>query len=152
VRIARKLAAKEKLGVKFVRAPGERLPFPDGAFDLTYATTVLYWVERPAEILREMVRVTRPGGTVATLDPHASMNLESVAEYARRKGCNREDTRKLLAWAHASRHSLRFREEELRALLAAAGLAELHLERRMSGLVWFARALKPAGGIQPTAT
>jgi ubiquinone/menaquinone biosynthesis C-methylase UbiE len=143
IRIARRLAAREKLPVTFVRAPGQRLPFPAGSFDLTIATTVIYWIERPAEVLREMVRVTRPGGTVATLDPHASMSVASVSAYARIRGFGRADTRKLIAWAHASERSLRFEEHELRALLEGAGLFPLQLERRMGGLVWFARGIVP---------
>jgi ubiquinone/menaquinone biosynthesis C-methylase UbiE len=143
IRIARRLAAREGIGIRFKRAPGERLPFPDGAFDLALATTVIYWVECPAAILREMVRVTRPGGIVATLDPHASMNVDSVRGYAASQRLDRRDARKLMAWARASEHSLRFSEEELRQLLRGAGLADLHLERRMGGLVWFARGRVP---------
>lgn len=139
VRIARRLAAREGLSVRFERAPAERLPFADAAFDLTLATTVIYWVERPEAVLGEMVRVTRTGGAVATLDPHASMSVASVRAYCESKRLNRQDTRKLVAWAHASEHSRRFAEDELRNLLAGAGLAALHLERRTGGLVWFAR-------------
>ncbi|HEX5828723.1 MAG TPA: methyltransferase domain-containing protein, partial [Candidatus Limnocylindrales bacterium] len=40
------------------------LPFADGRFDLTYAESVLAFVDDPALALREMVRVTRPGGYV----------------------------------------------------------------------------------------
>lgn len=142
IRIARRLAAREGVSsVRFERAPGERLPFADAAFDLTVATTVIYWVERPDAVLREMVRVTRTGGRVATLDPHASMSVASVRAYCESRRLNRQDTRKLAAWAHASERSRRFTEGELRSLLAGVGLTELHLERRMGGLVWFARGL-----------
>lgn len=144
LRIARKLAARESSAVEFFRARGERLPFPDASFELTIATTVIYWVERPREVLREMVRVTRPGGAVATLDPHVSMSVASVRDYARQKHLNETDTQKLVAWAHASERCWRFREEELRALLAEAGLDNLQLERRLDGLVWFARGTVPA--------
>ena len=146
IRIARRLAAREELSVRFERAPAERLPFAGASFDLAVATTVIYWVERPEAVLREMVRVTRPGGAVATLDPHASMSVESVRAYCARKRLNREDTRKLIAWAHASEHSFRFTEEELRRLLRGVGLAELVLERRLGGLVWFARGSVPGRG------
>ena len=144
VRIARRLAAREGLPVRFERGSGEQLPFADAAFDLTLATTVIYWVERPEAVLRQMVRVTRAGGTVASLDPHAAMSVSSVEAYCRSKGLTGQDARKLVAWARASEHSLRFTEEELRRLLTGAGLAELRLERRMGGLVWFARGTVPA--------
>jgi ubiquinone/menaquinone biosynthesis C-methylase UbiE len=131
--------------IEFHRAPAERLPFPDNTFDLVTATTVVYFVAEPAAVLREMVRVTRPGRIVATLDPHASMDRSSVRDYCEHRRLGPQDTRKLLTWAIASERCLRFEEHELRALLAAAGLASIELERRMAGLVWFARGRKPAG-------
>jgi ubiquinone/menaquinone biosynthesis C-methylase UbiE len=143
IRIARRLAAREHLAVRFERAAGERLPFAAATFDAAIATTVIYWVERPEAVLREMVRVTRPGGVVATLDPHASMSVDSVRTYCASKRLNREDTRKLIAWARASEHSRRFTEQDLRGLLGGVGLRELHPEHRMGGLVWFVRGTVP---------
>jgi ubiquinone/menaquinone biosynthesis C-methylase UbiE len=131
--------------IEFHRAPAERLPFPDHSFDLVTATTVVYFVAKPAVVMREMVRVTRPGGMVATLDPHASMDRRSVRDYCERRRLGPQDMRKLLTWAIASERCLRFEAHELRALLAAAGLASIGLERHMAGLVWFARGRKPAG-------
>ncbi|MBI1749611.1 MAG: methyltransferase domain-containing protein [Acidobacteria bacterium] len=149
LRLARRWAAQDPeaaaRSIEFHRAPAERLPFSGGVFDLTLATTVVYFVAQPAAVLREMVRVTRPGGTVATLDPHASMNRRSVRDFCERRHLGPQDTRKLIAWAIASERCLRFEAHELRALLVAAGLEAIELDRRMAGLVWFARARKPAG-------
>lgn len=47
---------------------GAALPFPDASFDLTYTATVLVHAANPQAILKEMHRVTRPGGTVSVLD------------------------------------------------------------------------------------
>lgn len=146
LRIARRLAAREGLAVDFRRAPAERLPFPDAAFDFTIATTVIYFVRDPQAVLREMARVTRPGGTVATLDPTESMSRTHVAEYARRQGLNARDTHKLVVWARAAEtFNRRFTEAEMRALLASAGLGEIHLERRLDGMVWFSRSTRHSG-------
>jgi ubiquinone/menaquinone biosynthesis C-methylase UbiE len=141
LRIARRWAAKEGIAVDFQRAAGERLPFAGGSFDCSYATTVIYWVRRPEAVLHEMARVTRPGGAVATLDPHASMSLASMREYCLAQKVDAQGTRKLLAWARAAELSRRFREDELRRLLESAGLATVQMERRLGGLVWFARGL-----------
>ncbi len=43
-------------------ADGERLPFPDGSFNLILAYRTLYLVRRPRRILSEIERVLRPGG------------------------------------------------------------------------------------------
>ncbi|HKP18571.1 MAG TPA: methyltransferase domain-containing protein [Gaiellaceae bacterium] len=45
--------------------PAEALPFPDGAFDCALAQLVFSFVSDQAAAVREMARVTRPGGRVA---------------------------------------------------------------------------------------
>lgn len=149
LRLARTWTAQDSnaavRAIQFLRAPGERLPFADDSFDLVTATTVIYFVAKPADVLREMVRVTRPGGVVATLDPHASLDRRTMRDYCERRRLNRQDTRKLLTWAIASEQCLRFEERELRELLGAASLVAIEMERRLGGLVWFARGRKPGG-------
>lgn len=44
------------------------LPFPGEAFDACVAATVLQHIPDPGQALREMARVTRPGGRVAVLE------------------------------------------------------------------------------------
>lgn len=50
--------------VDLVVASATDLPFDDGRFDVAYAESVLAFVDDPARAIREMVRVTRPGGYV----------------------------------------------------------------------------------------
>ncbi len=52
-------------GVDVRQAAAERLPFPDGAFDAALAQLVVHFMASPTDGLREMARVTRPGGVVA---------------------------------------------------------------------------------------
>jgi demethylmenaquinone methyltransferase/2-methoxy-6-polyprenyl-1,4-benzoquinol methylase len=49
-------------------ARAEALPFPDASFDHLTFTYLLRYVDDPAATLAELVRVTRPGGTVAMLE------------------------------------------------------------------------------------
>jgi SAM-dependent methyltransferase len=54
------------------------LPFADGAFDAVRAERVFQHLEDPALGLREMIRVTRPGGQVMIIDTdHGSTRLLS---------------------------------------------------------------------------
>ncbi|HLZ47863.1 MAG TPA: class I SAM-dependent methyltransferase, partial [Candidatus Limnocylindria bacterium] len=46
----------------------ERLPFPDASFDHVTFTYLLRYVDDPAATLRELARVLRPGGHLATLE------------------------------------------------------------------------------------
>jgi SAM-dependent methyltransferase len=47
------------------RASAEQLPFEDRAFDAALAQLVVHFMTEPVVGLREMTRVTRPGGAVA---------------------------------------------------------------------------------------
>lgn len=47
------------------QAAAEALPFPDGVFDAALAQLVVHFMPDPAAGVREMARVTRPGGRVA---------------------------------------------------------------------------------------
>jgi len=59
-------AARERHpGVDVRHAAAEELPFPDGEFDVTLAQLVVHFMVDPIVGLREMARVTRPGGVVA---------------------------------------------------------------------------------------
>jgi len=52
-------------GVETEVAPAERLPFASGSFDAALAQLVVHFMTDPVAGLRELRRVTRPGGVVA---------------------------------------------------------------------------------------
>jgi SAM-dependent methyltransferase len=59
-------AVRERLpGVEVRQCGAERIPFPDGGFDVALAQLVVHFMADPVQGLREMSRVTRPGGVVA---------------------------------------------------------------------------------------
>lgn len=62
---------QEKGGGAFVRAAAERLPFPDGTFDVVYCFSSIEHVESVEESVAEMVRVTRRGGLIYVHTPNA---------------------------------------------------------------------------------
>lgn len=54
--------------LSFAAGDGRALPFPDATFDACRAETVLQHVAEPQQVVREMARVTRPGGRVAVFE------------------------------------------------------------------------------------
>jgi ubiquinone/menaquinone biosynthesis C-methylase UbiE len=67
---ARRRAREERLDrrLDFRLGDASALPLRTGRFDCALAVTVLLHVARPDAMLRELVRVTRPGGVVALQD------------------------------------------------------------------------------------
>jgi demethylmenaquinone methyltransferase/2-methoxy-6-polyprenyl-1,4-benzoquinol methylase len=54
--------------VTLLEGEAERLPFADGEFDHLTFTYLLRYVDDPATTLRELARVVKPGGRIATLE------------------------------------------------------------------------------------
>lgn len=54
--------------IELREARAEQLPFDDASFDALTFTYLLRYVDDPAATMRELVRVVRPGGTIAMLE------------------------------------------------------------------------------------
>jgi demethylmenaquinone methyltransferase / 2-methoxy-6-polyprenyl-1,4-benzoquinol methylase len=68
---AREVTAKDPSlagRITFMEAYAERLPFADGEFDHVTFTYLLRYVDDPGATVRELVRVLRPGGRLASLE------------------------------------------------------------------------------------
>ncbi len=68
-------AARERIAVagladkiELVEGNAEQLPFDDGSFDALTFTYLLRYVDDPGETLRELARVVRSGGAIASLE------------------------------------------------------------------------------------
>ncbi|MGH2456014.1 MAG: methyltransferase domain-containing protein [Candidatus Limnocylindria bacterium] len=70
VATAERLAQEEGLGdrLEFRTGDSTQLNMPDGSFDAAVAHTLLSHVTDPAAVIREAVRVVRPGGTFGFFD------------------------------------------------------------------------------------
>lgn len=58
------IAAARTEPVTYLQGDAHTLPFPAAAFDAVVCHYLLMWLSDPARAVREMVRVTRPGGCV----------------------------------------------------------------------------------------
>jgi SAM-dependent methyltransferase len=59
------VSGRTRADAQFVTFDGRRLPFEDASFDLVYCKQVLEHVEHSHELLREVARVLKPGGSFA---------------------------------------------------------------------------------------
>src|SRR4051812_48072666 len=56
--------------VQIIRGEAERLPFADAEFDALTVGYLFRYVDDTAATIRELARVVRPGGTIASLEFH----------------------------------------------------------------------------------
>ncbi|MFD4796252.1 methyltransferase domain-containing protein [Streptomyces anulatus] len=103
---------------ELVIAPAEELPFDDGTFDIVVCRQGIQFMTLP-DAVREMVRVTRPGGRVvlAHLSAYGDDDRDEYAEILRLRN-------------PARRHF--FRPGDVEALLAGAGCAPVRSQRYVS--------------------
>ncbi|MBB4688654.1 methyltransferase domain-containing protein [Amycolatopsis jiangsuensis] len=109
---ARRTAEARGVAVEFAVDDAYRLSDPDDSYDVTHAHQVLQHLSDPVAALREMRRVTRPGGVVAVRDAdYAAFTwwpgderldrwLELYRAVARGNDAEPDAGRRLLAWAH----------------------------------------------------
>ncbi|XVV14391.1 class I SAM-dependent methyltransferase [Actinoplanes sp. CA-131856] len=108
------IARRGLANVDFAVGDVHALDFPDASFDVVHAHQVLQHITDPVAALREMRRVTRPGGVIAVRDsdyrafawyPELPELDEWMALYqrvARGNGGEPDAGRRLLGWAHAA--------------------------------------------------
>ena len=64
---ARHRAAACGASVEWCRASAESLPYDSGTFDIVLAVTILCFIRDPLQVVREVSRVLRPGGSFVSL-------------------------------------------------------------------------------------
>lgn len=79
---AQRAARNVALNVRFAVGDARSLPFPDGSFDVVRADGLLGVVLERARVLRELVRVTAPGGRVLVHDNVAAISTSREEEPA----------------------------------------------------------------------
>ncbi|MBG6059993.1 2-polyprenyl-3-methyl-5-hydroxy-6-metoxy-1,4-benzoquinol methylase [Cryobacterium sp. MP_M5] len=107
-------AGRGVTNIDFQVADVNALEFSDNTFDVTHAHQVLQHIADPIQALREMARVTKPGGIVAVRDsdysgfcwwpliPELEEWLDLYRTAARANGGELDAGRRLLSWAHAA--------------------------------------------------
>lgn len=111
---ARRHASDVGASVEFEQGDALALPFPDAAFDIVHTHQTLQHVGDPVAMLREMARVTVPGGIVAAREvdyaataihpvlPGLELWLDLYRRVHRSNGGEPDAGRHLLAWARAA--------------------------------------------------
>ena len=97
---ARKNASIAGVDIDFVEGDAEALPYPDASFDVVLSQFGHIFAPRPAGVVKEMLRVLKPGGRIAfsTWPPEhfTGRMFAFIARHGRhhrRRGCSRRRRR-----------------------------------------------------------
>ena len=108
------------------------LPFPDASFDAAVTNSALHYLDDPAAAVRELARVTKPGGAVVWTDwDGGALTTRAVCGWLRLTG------RPLGTLSSA---------DGMAATLTDAGLEEVTVDRWRHGRLW---GLATASGTKP---
>jgi SAM-dependent methyltransferase len=115
-----------------VRGDASALPLPDAAVAASTCQTLLIHVRHPAAVLREMVRITRPGGLVLCVEPNNLLNRFPAPGLIEETPPGRLARLSEMAWRYALGRTRRglgqeYLGELLPGLFAGAGLADIRV-------------------------
>ncbi|MEE2750103.1 MAG: methyltransferase domain-containing protein [Myxococcota bacterium] len=114
------LALQERCS--FLEGHAEQLPLERNSVDFAYARLLLHKVPNPKAVISEMVRVTRPGGTIAVLD------VDDAAVVVYPEPPEFRDFQERAALARAEKGGNRNIGRELSTLFATAGIEGSRVE------------------------
>lgn len=84
VKICRLLAKKEATKINIITADCQKMPLPDNQFDLVYSVGLVEHFHEPLEVLREQLRLVKPGGYLM-VDVPQKFNLYTLVKKYRMK-------------------------------------------------------------------
>jgi len=139
------------IGVDVVRYPGldpacefhavdldvERLPLPDGAADLAVSVETIEHLENPRRFVRELARVTRPGGCVIVTTPNQLSLLSLLCLLGRGRFAAFQDV-------DYPAHLTALLEVDLRRIARECGLVDVQVDYTRSGRMPLSRRRYPA--------
>lgn len=118
IAVARQRSENCDLPIEFATGDAHRLDFADDRFDASRADRIFMHLDEPAQALREMMRVTRPGGRVLVYE----VDFETITV----DHPDRARTRKIVqTWCDGFRNGWLGRH--VPELFRAAGLQEVHI-------------------------
>ncbi|QDT13963.1 class I SAM-dependent methyltransferase [Alienimonas californiensis] len=116
------VARRRLPGTPLARGDAAALPFADASFDAAATNSALHYADDPAGCVRELARVTKPGGTVVWTDWDAGALT----------------TRGVIAWLRLTRRPLgrALSATAMAAALTDAGLTDVRVDRWRHGWLW----------------
>ena len=105
--------------ITFETGTASQMEYPDSSYDCVFAARLFLYLENPAEIVREIIRVTKPKGRIVLMD----WDFETlVVDHP-----NRELTRKIFHWRNDNKDGNNWSGRQLFRLLKSGGLNSIKI-------------------------
>ncbi len=118
---------------------GKSTPFPDAMFDLVISNSIVHHIPEPEQVLREAVRVTKPGGRLFFRDLFRPDSEDELRRLVETHVADQSATQQKL-FADSLRAALTV--EEVQEIVASLGFAR-ETVRQTSDRHWTWDALRP---------
>ncbi|MFC0473113.1 class I SAM-dependent methyltransferase [Halalkalibacter kiskunsagensis] len=102
-----------------------KLPLKENHVDVALSTCVMFLLPEPKKGLAEMIRVVKPAGVVAMLNPSPDMSPDSADQFAKLNQMSGFERESLLAWSNVSTKRHRYSDKELDELLTVLGISNI---------------------------
>lgn len=111
-------------------ADAENLPFADGFFDLVYSWGVLHHTPDTVRAIEEIIRVTRPGGTIKLMlyNRRSLVGVKQWIQHALLKGKPFQSLTKIFYYNTESLGTKAYTPEEVRRILRSFPIANLQID------------------------
>jgi SAM-dependent methyltransferase len=122
LQLAQRNVIEQGLGrsIRLEQVDAKGLPYPDASFDAVISNSIVHHIPEPIRVVREMLRVLRPGGLLFIRDllrpPDAAIIARLLSQYA---GGTNDHQRQLFEQSLHAALTL----DEVRELLRGVGLA-----------------------------
>jgi ubiquinone/menaquinone biosynthesis C-methylase UbiE len=118
----------------FIEADAYHLPFENHQFDISVSTCVLFLLPEPVIAMDEMIRVTKPEGTIAMLNPSLKMNQKEANRYCKENEITGFEQKTLLQWSTISTSRHLYSSEQLTEFFSGKGAKEIENIEVLDGL------------------
>lgn len=113
IEFAEKIVNENNVAAKATFLAGDAcaLPFPNQSFDLVIATCLLFLLPNPEDGLREMMRVVKPSGRLAILNPSEQLTEQVAENICNEYGLEGFERKSFLHWAKVATRRHRYAKE-----------------------------------------
>jgi ubiquinone/menaquinone biosynthesis C-methylase UbiE len=137
--------SETQTGVAWTLVDAVHLPFARASFDVALATNLLFLLDDPSASLAQLVRVTRPGGTVGFINPSDRLGIVAAEAFTDRRGLAGFDRFSFINYGRLAEAYRRLSLSQWAELAVSQGLADVRSETRAEGLVVFVRGERRIG-------